>query len=214
MQFQPFALRAIARISGRAFVGPSINQREEWLDTSINYAIHVFVAVVKLQFFPEWSRPFAQHLVSELRLIKKDIATATSMLKPVIEERLRNISMSASSCEGPPDDLIQWLVEALPEEEKTDYEAQARVQLILAAASIHTTTNLLTDCIYDLAARPELQEVLRAEAYQILEVEEGWARKDSMARLKLLDSFMKETQRLSGNISKSLINHQSFLIEH
>jgi ent-kaurene oxidase len=199
VKFQPFALRAIARISGRAFVGPDINRQEQWMDTSINFAIHVFIAVVKLQFFPEWARPVAQHLVSELRQIRKDIDIATDMLQPVIEERLRDMKMPSYK-EGP-DDLIQWLAEALPEDEKTDYRAQAHVQLILAAASIHTTNNLVTDCIYDLAAHPEVQDMLREEARQVLEVEEGWTRKESMAKLKKLDSFMKETQRLAGNIS-------------
>ncbi|EEY23335.1 ent-kaurene oxidase [Verticillium alfalfae VaMs.102] len=199
VRFQPFALRAISRISGRAFVGPSINRSEQWMDTSINFAIHVFTAVVKLQFFPEWSRPAAQYLVSELRQIRKDIDVAKKMLKPVIEERLRDMEMH--SAEEKPDDLIQWLVEALPTEEKTDYEAQAHIQLVLAAASIHTTTNLVTDCMYDLAAHPEVQEMLREEAHQVLEVEEGWLRKESMAKLKKLDSFMKETQRLAGNIT-------------
>lgn len=170
------------------------------MDTSINFAIHVFIAVVKLQFFPAWSRPVAQHLVSELRQIRRDVDIATATLRPVIEERLRDMEMPGFK-EGP-DDLIQWLAEALPEKEKTDYEAQAHIQLILAAASIHTTNNLVTDCIFDLAAHPEVQEMLREEAYQVLVVEDGWSRKESMAKLKKLDSFMKEVQRLAGNISK------------
>ncbi|OHW96647.1 cytochrome p450 [Colletotrichum incanum] len=199
VKFQPFALRAIARISGRAFVGPDINRQEQWMDISINFAIHVFVAVVKMQLFPEWARPIAQYGVSELRQIHKDVDRASAMLKPIIEERLRDLEMP--SYENSPDDLIQWLVEALPEDEKMDVRSQAHLQLILAAASIHTTNNLVTDCIYDLAAHPEVQDMLREEAHQVLEVEHGWARKESMAKLKKLDSFMKETQRLAGNIT-------------
>ncbi|UQC84486.1 cytochrome P450 [Colletotrichum lupini] len=199
VKFQPFALRAIARISGRAFVGPDVNRQEQWMDISINFAIHVFVAVVKMQLFPEWARPIAQYGVSELRQIRKDVDKATAMLKPIIDERLRDLEMP--SFEKSPDDLIQWLVEALPEDEKRDVRSQAHLQLILAAASIHTTNNLVTDCIYDLAAHPEVQDMLREEAHQVLEVEDGWARKESMAKLKKLDSFMKETQRLAGNIT-------------
>ncbi|KAJ0167756.1 Ent-kaurene oxidase [Colletotrichum tanaceti] len=199
VKFQPFALRAIARISGRAFVGSNINRQEQWMDISINFAIHVFVAVVKLQLFPEWARPVAQYGVSELRQIRKDVDKASVMLKPIIEERLRDLELP--SYEKSPDDLIQWLVEALPEDEKRDIRSQTHLQLILAAASIHTTNNLVTDCIYDLAAYPEAQEMLREEAHQVLEVEHGWARKESMAKLKKLDSFMKETQRLTGNIT-------------
>ncbi|KAJ4263157.1 hypothetical protein NW762_006779 [Fusarium torreyae] len=197
VKWQPFSLRAIARLSGRAFVGPSINRDEKWMDTSINFAVHVFTACVKLQFIPEWARPVGQHLVSELRQIRKDIETAKEMLKPILEERLQDIDISHG--EDAPDDMIQWLIEALPEEEKSDLTTQAELQLIIAAASIHTTNNLLCECLCDLAAYPDVQEELRAEAYRILEVEKGWEKKENMAKLKKLDSFMREVQRLNGN---------------
>jgi cytochrome P450 len=200
VKFQPFALRTVARLSGRAFVGPTINRQEEWMDTSINFAVHVFIAALKLQFFPDWMRPFAKHLVSELRQINRDIETTIKLLKPMIEERVRDLDMP--TYDKPPEDMIQWFLETLPEEQRTDYYTQTLMQLVLAAASIHTTNNLLTDCMYDLASYPDVQEMLREEVYQIMEVEKGWERKDSMAKLKKLDSFIKESQRLSGNISK------------
>lgn len=199
VKVQPFALRAIARTSGRAFVGPSINRSEPWMDTSINFAIHVFVAVVKLQFFPAWLRPIGRFFVSDLKQIQKDIARAQDILQPQIEERLRD--MEIPGYQGP-DDLIQWLLDTLPEKGRTDFRAQTELQLILSAASIHTTNNLLVDCIYDLATDPEIQDELRQEAINVLEGEDnGWARKDSMAKLKKMDSFMKEVQRISGNVT-------------
>ena len=170
------------------------------METSINYATHVFLAVVKLQFVPAWLRPIASYFVSELRQIKRDLQIATDLMTPVIKERLRD--MDLPSCEQPPDDLIQWLLEVLPPHEQVDFSTQARLQLILAAASIHTTNNLLTDCIYDLAANPDVQEMLRNEVYEVLEKDNGWARKESMAKLKKMDSFMREVQRLAGNISE------------
>lgn len=200
VKWQGFGLRAVARISGRAFVGPSINRQEQWMDTSINFAIHVFTACVKLQFFPEWARPVVQYFVPELRKIRQDIATAKQILGPVVEERLRDLD--TPSAETHPDDFIQWLIDALPEKEKGDAQVQAELQLILAAASIHTTNNLLWECLCDLAAYPDIQEQLRQEAHQILEVEGGWDRKDCMPKLKKLDSFMKEVQRMRGNISE------------
>ncbi|KAF4493493.1 cytochrome P450 monooxygenase (lovA) [Fusarium agapanthi] len=199
VKWQPFSLRAVARLSGRAFVGPSINRDEKWMDTSINFAVHVFTACVKLQFIPEWARPVGQHLVSELRQIRKDIKNAKEMLKPILEERLHDMEFSNGG--DAPDDMIQWLIEALPEDEKADLTTQAELQLIIAAASIHTTNNLLCECLCDLAAYPEVQEELREEAYRVLEVDNGWENKESMAKLKKLDSFMREVQRLSGNIT-------------
>ncbi|KAG8159818.1 hypothetical protein KVR01_010455 [Diaporthe batatas] len=199
VKFQPFALRCVARTSGRAFVGPSICRQEQWMGISINFAVHIFLSLVKLQFFPAWLRPIGQYLVSDLGKLRKDEAEAKEMLIPIIEERLRDMD-----CPGyeKADDLIQWLLDALPEGEKRDYQAQAELQLILSAASIHTTNNLLVDCVYDLAANPQFAEELRQEATAVLEGEDnGWARKDSMSKLKKLDSFMKEVQRLSGNVT-------------
>ncbi|GFP59787.1 cytochrome P450 monooxygenase ATR2 [Trichoderma asperellum] len=199
VKWQPFALRGIARLSGRAFVGPWLNREEQWLKVTIDFAIDVFMSVIKLQFFPEWFRPIAQYAVSDLRKIRKDIDIAKSLLKPLLEERIRDMEISA--CHEPPNDLMQWLIEALPEEEKADVDTHALLQLILAAASIHTTNNLLFECMADLADHPEIQQELREEAYQILEAENGWARKESMTKLKKLDSFMREVQRLRGNVT-------------
>lgn len=200
VKFQPFSLRCIARTSGRAFVGPAVCRNEAWMDTSINFAVHIFLALVKLQFFPAWLRPIGQYLVSDLTKIRQDTTNAKQMLIPIIEERLRDME-----CPGyeKSDDLIQWLIDALPEGERRDYQAQAELQVILSAASIHTTNNLLVDCIYDLAANPDVAEELRQEATAVLETDPnaGWARKDSMAKLKRLDSFMKEVQRVSGNVT-------------
>ncbi|KAI1342040.1 cytochrome P450 [Xylariaceae sp. FL0016] len=197
-KIQPFMVRIVSRLSGRAFVGPRLSRSEEWMDVSINFAITAFIAVIKLQFFPPWIRPVARHLVSELKTIQSDLAKAQAMLQPLIEERIRD---SETPGYEKPDDFIQWLLDALPEEEKTDFFIQAKIQLLLSASSIHTTSNLTTDCIYDLAIHQDIQEILREEAREVLENEEGWDKKESMAKLKKMDSFIKESQRLFGNVT-------------
>ncbi|KAI1462407.1 ent-kaurene oxidase [Annulohypoxylon moriforme] len=195
---QPFMIRTVSRLSGRIFVGPALNRVEEWMDVSINFAVTAFIAVIKLQFFPPWMRPAAQYLVSELRTIERDLEKAQAMLKPIIEERIRDSEIPGYE---KPDDFVQWLLDALPEDQKRDFYIQGKVQLLLSAASIHTTSNLTTDCIYDLAVHQDMQEILREEAREVLGDEEAWGKKDSMSRLKKLDSFIKESQRLSGNVT-------------
>ncbi|KAI0814385.1 cytochrome P450 [Xylaria sp. FL0064] len=197
-RIQPFMVRAVSRLSGRAFVGSSLSRSEEWMGVSVNFAITAFIAVTKLQFFPPWMRPVAQYFVSELKTIRTDLAKAQAMLEPLIEERLGNTDASASE---KPDDFIQWLSDALPEEEKRNYFIQAKMQLLLSASSIHTTSNLTTDCIYDLAVHQEMQDILREEVIEVFEGEDAWERKDSIAKLKKMDSFIKESQRLSSNIT-------------
>ncbi|KAK9414413.1 hypothetical protein SUNI508_11255 [Seiridium unicorne] len=199
MTIQPFVLRAVSRLSGSVFVGADLGRTEEWMDLSINFAIRAFIAVVKLQFFPTWVRPIAKHLVSELRAIDRDVAKAQQLLKPIIDQRLLDEELDPSG--ERPDDFVQWLLDALPQDQKRDYYMQAKLHLILCAAAIHTTSNLATDCIYDLATYPEHQEILREEARSVLEDGDGWARKESMAKLKKMDSFVKESQRLTGNVT-------------
>ncbi|KAF3001030.1 hypothetical protein E8E14_005804 [Neopestalotiopsis sp. 37M] len=196
---QPFILRAVARLSGRIFVGAELGRTEEWMELSINFAVRAFIAVIKLQFFPTWARPIAKYMVSELRQIDRDVARAQELLKPIIDERLQDEELDP--CGERPDDFVQWLLDALPQDQKRDYHMQAKLHLILCAAAIHTTSNLATDCIYDLATHPENQSVLRDEAQEVLVDGDGWTRKESMAKLKKTDSFIKESQRLAGNVT-------------
>ncbi|KAI0967433.1 cytochrome P450 [Xylaria arbuscula] len=197
-RIQPFMVRAVSRLSGRAFVGSSLSRSEEWMGVSVNFAITAFIAVTKLQFFPPWMRPVAQYFVSELKTIRADLAKAQAMLEPLIEERLNYEDTPSSE---KPDDFIQWLSDGLPVEEKRNYFIQAKMQLLLSASSIHTTSNLTTDCIYDLAVHQEMQSILREEALEGFHGEDAWERKDSISKLKKMDSFIKESQRLSSNVT-------------
>ncbi|RYP92012.1 hypothetical protein DL770_001867 [Monosporascus sp. CRB-9-2] len=197
---QPFLVRTVARLSGCSFAGSTLSRNEEWMDTSVNYATTVFIAAIKLQFFPKWMRPVAQYFIPDFYAIPRMVAKAQARLTPIIEERLRDSEVPGYQR---PDDFIQWLLDALPEEQKRSFGLQAHLQLILAAASIHTTSNLVTDCVYDLAMHQDMQEVLRQEAAEVLEGGGGggWYGKDSLARLKKMDSFMRESQRLHGNVT-------------
>ncbi|KAI1484423.1 cytochrome P450 [Biscogniauxia mediterranea] len=196
---QPFMIRVIARLSGGVFVGPAISRTEEWMDVSINFAVTAFIAVIKLQFFPTWLRPVVAHFVTELTTIRKDLEKAEEMLTPIIEQRIRDFS-DAPGCDKP-DDFIQWLLDALPEDDKRDYQIQSKMQLLLSASSIHTTSNLVTDCIYDLAIHQDMQEILREEANEVFKDEDDWNKKDSVQKLTKMDSFIRESQRLSGNVT-------------
>ncbi|KAI0007725.1 ent-kaurene oxidase [Xylariaceae sp. FL0662B] len=195
---QPFMIRVIARLSGCVFAGPTLNRSEDWMDININFAIRAFIAVLKLQFFPPWMRPIAQYLVSELWTIDRYIAKAQAMLTPIIEERLRD---SETPGYEKPDDFAQWMLDALPEDQKRNYYVQGQIQLLLSAASIHTTSNSTTDCIYDLALHQDMQEILREEAREVLNDDKCWEKKETMSKLKKMDSFIKESQRLSGNVT-------------
>lgn len=60
--------------------------------------------------------------------------------------------------------------------------------------AIHTTADLLTQVILDLAVHRDLMEPLRREILEALDGEP--IEKTALQKMKLLDSVMKETQRL------------------
>lgn len=80
----------------------------------------------------------------------------------------------------------------------------------MSFASINTTTNALCFIVLDLASRPEYTQPLRDEIEEVIkqdnieEDEDGVPRfkQSSLAKLWKLDSFMKESSRLSKNPSK------------
>lgn len=82
--------------------------------------------------------------------------------------------------------------------------------LTVSFASINTTTNALLFIVLDLAAKQEYTQPLRDEIEEVIrqdnveEDENGILRfkQSSLAKLWKLDSFMKESSRLSKNPSK------------
>ena len=81
--------------------------------------------------------------------------------------------------------------------------------LSLTLASNHTTTMALTEAIYDLCAHPEYIEELRQEALQAVTEDGGW-RKTTLTKMRKIDSFMKESQRVNPpSLSKSQLRTSS-----
>jgi cytochrome P450 len=77
-------------------------------------------------------------------------------------------------------------------------------QLSISIAAIHTTSDLVTQVLYDLAGKQDLIQALREEVIAMLR-EDGW-KKSTLFKLKLMDSVLKETQRMKpSDISKCSI---------
>ena len=69
------------------------------------------------------------------------------------------------------------------------------IQLGLAAAAIHTSSDLMCHLISNPCRLPESIERLRDEAKSVL-AEHGWS-KSLLFHLKLMDSVLKETLRIT-----------------
>jgi len=86
----------------------------------------------------------------------------------------------------------------MPEGRKDDFRLQMHMVMGLGAASIHTTSQLIANVIFDLAARPEYIQLLREEVTGVLAESGGKWSQDTVNNFKKMDSFVKESQRLTA----------------
>lgn len=117
---------------------------------------------------------------------------ARAVIRPVIEKR--QAARKAAAAEGTPyvdsNDAMDWLAEADPLKVVDD----ADFQLALSFAAIHTTTDLLSETLLRIAMSPEIIPALREEIIDVYRTD-GWE-KTALYKMKLLDSTIKETQRI------------------
>ncbi|KAL8915820.1 MAG: hypothetical protein Q9172_006633 [Xanthocarpia lactea] len=87
---------------------------------------------------------------------------------------------------------LNWLVD-IAEGSERNFPRLAHTETVLSLAGIHTMLLRQLSVIYDLTAHPEHMDGLRAE---IASLAADW-NKASYARLRKLDSFMRESQRMA-----------------
>lgn len=196
----PTFLEIVGRTSARIFVGFPLCRNPLWLSTSIDFARCIFLGSGILKIIPAPIRPLAALFNPHVWRIKRHHRNARSLLIPEILRR-RELAGRAQSPEQwhaeKPNDMLQWIEDASTDADKQPERIVDR-QLGMSFAAIHTTTNHLTNVIYDLAARwdqygPELRE----EVEEALAADGGIWKKQTLTKLSKLDSFMKESQRIN-----------------
>jgi len=86
----------------------------------------------------------------------------------------------------------------MDEAEAEELTVRALTMRILTVnfAAIHTSSMSFTHALYHLAANPQYLAPMREEVEAVIK-QEGWT-KVAMSKLRKVDSFLKETQRVNG----------------
>ena len=158
------------------------------------------MAVTAVKRYPSFMHGIVYWFLPETRKLRAQSAEAGRIIQPVIDKRARTLAAAktqnkdeAKTTDGTPPrkviDAVQWMEEL---SQGKPYAA-AMSQLSLSVAAIHTTSDELVQVLYDLCQHPELIQPLREEVISVLQ--EGWKR-TALYRMKLMDSVLKETQRL------------------
>ncbi|KAI1344563.1 ent-kaurene oxidase [Xylariaceae sp. FL0016] len=186
-------LRIVAIVSGSVFVGPELCRREEYLRSAIDYAVDIVQASAELKRRPGWMRPLFARILPEFSRLTQHRKNMQKFLRPVVEERRELLRKG----EPLPDDTLSWMLQATEKSGIVDIADLTNMQLLLTMAAIHTTTLSATILLYDLVVRPEIVQELRSEVTKVLEAHDGIMTPRALFDMKLMDSVMRESQRLS-----------------
>jgi len=200
------AMSRIASImSGRAFVGLPLSRQEEWVEATVDYTAGVSRAWLVLRLIPWPVRYFVAPFLPQVKALKRQRAINEQKLAPVIAEKRSGVKTDKSIPGG---DMLEWFISQYSR--PPNAQQLGRDQLLATFASIYNLSNALSYVIFDLAALdPGDVELMRDEVLQHVPPD-GRIDKMNLPKLKRLDSFAKESQRLSP---PSLGKHQTGLLE-
>nr|WEP24415.1 cytochrome P450 [Curvularia sp.] len=188
-------LDLIARLSSRVFLGDKLCRNEDWLKITKEYTVNSMKAAHSVSALPGPLKYFLVFFSREGRQARDQLQRARELIIPVIEERRAMKEKAQETGKPAPvfNDAIDW---AEAESKGFSYDP-ASFQLTLSMAAIHTTSDLLSKIMLLLTSNPTDIRPLREEIVNVLK-EHGW-NKTALFNMKLVDSAMKEAQRLMPN---------------
>ena len=159
------------------------------------------MGIRSLRSWPAFLRPFVHWFLPELRKCRQQLRLARLMLQPTFDRRGYGQSHSTKLDKTENfEDTIKWLEEIAA---GRPYDAAA-AQIAFAISAMHTTSELLKQALLDICMHPDLIPVLRDEAQKAVEGS-GWTTA-GVFKMQLLDSAVKETQRLKpGSLGMCLL---------
>ncbi|KAF7536103.1 hypothetical protein G7054_g4850 [Neopestalotiopsis clavispora] len=184
----------VARLSSRVFLGTNLCRNKRWLDISKNYTMDLFITSYIMRMAPPILRPIAYWFIPQARAIRKAVKDAHDIIDPEVARRKKAIDAALAAGEKPPKtaDALGWMYESA---KRRNVEVEySNSSMAMAMAAIHTTTETLSQALLDICQYPDVADQLREEVVNVVG-ENGWA-KTSLYKLKLMDSFLKEGQRI------------------
>jgi len=186
-------VKFIGFMSASVFVGDELAQNPTWQQITTDYAVTMFMATRALRAWPRWTRPFVHWFLPACRSCRAEVKRARRILRKEMHERANQKEQALFEGNSPRkyEDTITWM-EGI--RSGRSYDAVA-AQLGFAMAALVTTSELLKQVLINVCVHSELIEPLRKEIENSVRAH-GWTIA-GLFNMQLLDSFIKETQRLS-----------------
>lgn len=157
-----------------------------------SYGSNAGLASQILRVFPKVLRPVAHWFIPACRALRQDLSKCREIVLPVLAKRKREKQERLAAGLKPEKytDAMEWFEVVA---KGRPYDAAA-MQIMLAAVGAHSSADAMAQVVFDLADKPELVEEMRQEILEVMPTGE-WT-KQNIYNLKLMDSVLKESQRL------------------
>jgi hypothetical protein len=154
----------------------------------------MFMATRALRAYPSWSRPFIHWFLPACRTCRAEVKRARKILLQELDSRTslkKEAATGSGQAKGKYEDTITWVEEA---QAGRAYDPVG-TQLGMAMAAVVTTSELLKQALIEICTHSELIVPLRDEILASVRAH-GWTTA-GLFNMQLLDSVVKETQRLN-----------------
>ncbi|KAJ0414742.1 cytochrome P450 [Aspergillus carlsbadensis] len=186
----------IAQLTARIFIGEELCRDRAWIDNAISYTAHRTAAMKELHAYGRFIT-LAHWFLPSCRALRACVRAG----RPFVERVLRARRAAGGKVGGNNSaDALSW-IDGVAGESGARYDATL-TQLRLAYAAVHTTSDMMTKVIASLCEHAELVAPLREEIVAVVK-ENGWS-EAALAKMILVDSVLKETQRLEPLASFTL----------
>lgn len=194
----------VGRASVWAFLGPEFAKNERWIELNAQYTVVAIGAVHALRPWPRFLLPFVHRFEPKARAARAILAECRQIMEPKLYGRAQTESMENEKPADEPDTALDWFEEVAASLGQA-YDPTV-AQLTFAVAGMHSTADHLCQILIDLRDKPEVVADVRHELVEAL-AKDGWSA-NAMSQLKLMDSIMKESQRMKPiNRGQSLVMH-------
>lgn len=174
--------RIVGQIVSRVFLGDKDLCRDPaWLEIMHEFLENTFIAAHHLRRWPIPMRLIASRFMPSCRRVRVQLHKVMKYLEPLLYKKIDPETETSA---------LIWIKEA---SKGCAYDF-ATLQLTLSLASLDTSTDLLAKVLCDLSENPTLVNDIRKEIVEIVGTE--GLTQASIQRMYLLDSAMKESQRL------------------
>ncbi|GBB87558.1 hypothetical protein RclHR1_01400011 [Rhizophagus clarus] len=214
----------IARPIAASLFGEELSEDKEVVHT-IAYAASDFIPFLSIPPILDFIYPLLHKslMVIVFKLFNNPFKVHREVIKrkisPVIEKRLNDMKRDKESY-VPPIDILQKLIELIVDDNyKVDIDILTDYIVIAIFASSHSTSTFLTNALHEFGNHPEIRKELVEEQEQLYKAKIGpYYTSDQIGSLVKLDSFFKETLRLTTSIvlfeHKVLNSHFTFSSGH